>query len=145
MRDFDDCFLFVIVVVVVIAAVIVSIFFFFFFSINASNIVAEYNKSENEENKSEIDMIYYNHRFLARLMLSMRATFKKWSIDDVRIFVEFASLKMRLMFNKQTRMRARFDFFKIANAIILLCRHFDDNVVVFLWRNFSTRIARMTW
>ena len=80
-------------------------FFFFFFSINASGIVVEYDKNENEENKSEIDMIYYSHRFFARLMLSMRATFEKWSIDDVRAFVEFASSKMRLMFSEQARMR----------------------------------------
>ena len=105
--------------------------FFFFFSVNASDTVAEYNKNENEKNKSEIDMIYYNHWFLARLMLSMRATFEKWLIDDVRAFVELASSKMRSMFNEQTHMRVRFDFFKIINAIMLLCRHFNNNVVVF--------------
>ena len=42
-----------------------------------SNIVVEYNKNENEKNKNEINIIYYNHRFLARLMLLMRATFQK--------------------------------------------------------------------
>ena len=119
-------------------------FFFFFFSINASNTVVEYDKNENEKSKSEIDIIYYNYRFLACLMLLMRATFKKWLINDVRVFVEFASSKMRLMFNKQTRMRVQFDFSEIANAITSLCHHFDDNIIVFSWRNFSTRIARMT-
>ena len=75
MRDFDDRFLFVVVVVVVIVIVVVLISFFLL--INASNIVVEYNKNENKKNKSEINMIYYNHQFLARLMLSMRATFEK--------------------------------------------------------------------
>ena len=42
-----------------------------------SGIVVEYNKNKNKKNKNEIDIIYYNYRFLARLMLSMRATFKK--------------------------------------------------------------------
>ena len=50
----------------------------------------------------------------------------------MRVFVEFTSLKMQLMFNEQTRMRVQFDFFEIANMIILLYRHFNDNVVVFL-------------
>ena len=90
-------------------------------------------------------MIYYNHRSFARLMLSMRAAFERWLIDDVRVFVKFASSKMRLMFDEQTRMRARFGFFKIANAIMLLCRHFNDSVVIFSWKDFSARIARVTW
>ena len=78
-------------------------------------------------------------------MLSMRATFEKWSIDDVRVFVEFTLSEMRLMFDEQTRMRVRFDFSEIADAITSLCRHFDDNVVALSWKNFSTRIARVTW
>ena len=131
MRNFDNHFLFVVVVVVVIVVIIILIFFFFFL-INASDTVVEYNKNKNKKNKNEIDIIYYNHWFLARLMLSMRATFKKWSINNVRVFIEFALLKMRLMFNEQARMRVQFDFFKIANAIILLCCYFNDNVVVFL-------------
>ena len=76
MRDFNDRFFFIIVVVAAIVVVAVSIFFFFF-SINASDIVIEYNKNENEENKNEINIIYYNHRLFARLILSMRAMFKK--------------------------------------------------------------------
>ena len=119
--------------------------FFFFFSISALNIVVEYDRNENEESKNEIDMIYYNHWFLARLMLLMRATSEKWLIDDVHVFVELASSKMWLIFNEQTRMRAWFDFFKTANTITSLCRHFDDNVVVLSWKDFSARIARMTW
>ena len=107
-------------------------FFLSFFLINASGTAVEYNKSENKENKNEIDIIYYNHRFLARLMLSMRATFKKWLINDVRIFVEFASLKMWSIFNEQTRINVRFDFFKTANVIMSLYHHFDNNIVVFL-------------
>ena len=51
--------------------------FFFFFSINASDTAVEYNKNKNEKSKNEIDMIYYNHRSFAHLMLSMRAIFKK--------------------------------------------------------------------
>ena len=69
-------------------------FFFFFFSINASDIIVEYDKSENKKSKNEINMIYYNRRSFARLMLLMCATFKKWLINEVRIFVEFASSKM---------------------------------------------------
>ena len=48
------------------------------------------------------------------------------------VFVEFALSKMRLMFDEQARMRVRFNFFEITNAITLLCRHFDDNVIAFL-------------
>ena len=48
----------------------------------------------------------------------------------MRVFVEFASSEMQLMFDEQIRIYARFDSFKIANAITLLYRHFDDNVVV---------------
>ena len=76
-------------------------------------------------------MIYYNHQFLACLMLSMRAAFEKRSIDDVRVFVEFASSEMRSMLDEQTRICVRFDFSKTADAITSLCRHFDDNIVVF--------------
>ena len=143
MCNFDNRFLFVVVVVIIIT-VVVLIFSFFFFSVSVSDTVIKYDKNKNEENKNEIDIIYYNRRFFAHLMLSMRATFEKWSIDDVRVFIELASLKMQSIFNKQTRMRVRFDSFKIANAIILLYRHFNDNIVVFLWENFSTRIARIT-
>ena len=45
-------------------------------------------------------MIYYNHRFFARLMLLMRATFEKKLIDNMRVFVEFALSKMRLIFDE---------------------------------------------
>ena len=76
MRDFDDRFLFAVVIAAAVVVVVVLIFFFFF-SINASNIVAEYDKNENEKNKNETDMIYYNHRFFTRLILLMRATFRK--------------------------------------------------------------------
>ena len=123
MRDFDNHFFFVVVIVVVVAVIVVSIFFFFF-SINASDIVVEYNKNENEKNKSEIDMIYCNHQSFAFLILLMRATFEKWLIDNMRVFVELASSKMRLMFNEQTRIRVQFNFFKIADAITSLCHHF---------------------
>ena len=94
------------------------------------NIIVEYNKNENKKSKSEVDMIYYNYRFFACLMLSMRATFKKRLIDNVHVFVEFASSKMQLMFDEQTHMRVRFDFFKIANAILLLYCYFNNNVVI---------------
>ena len=57
--------------------------------------------------------------------------FKKKLINNVRIFVEFTLSKMQLMFDEQIRMRVRFDFFKIINAITLLCRHFNDNIIVF--------------
>ena len=144
MRDFDNHFLFVVVVIVIIAAVIASIFSFFFFLINASDTAVEYNKNENEKNKNEIDIIYYNHRFFACLILLMRATFKKWSIDDVRVFVEFVSSKIQLIFNEQAHMHVQFNFFKIVNAIASLCCHFDDNIIIFLWRNFSARITRIT-
>ena len=77
MRDFDDRFLFIIVIIVIIVAVAASIFFLFFFLINALSTVVEYDKNENKENKNEIDMIYYNHRLFARLMLLMRAMFEK--------------------------------------------------------------------
>ena len=62
----------------------------------------------------------------------MRATFKKLLIDDIRVFIEFALSKMRLMFNEQTRMRVRFNFFKIADAIMSLYHYFNENVFVFL-------------
>ena len=77
MRDFNDHFFYYCYCHYYYCCRYCCCFFFFFFSINASDIVVEYDKNENEKNKSEIDMIYYSRRFFARLMLLMRAIFKK--------------------------------------------------------------------
>ena len=141
MRDFDDCFLFIVVVVAVVTVVVVSISSSFSFQLVRQALSSNIIKARMKKTRTRLTWYIIIIDFLHVWCYWCVQRLKKWLIDDVRVFVELALSKMRLMFDKQIRMRVRFDFSEIANMITLLCRHFDDNIVVFSWRNFSTRIA----